>query len=330
MIMKDKLLLDAFSALSLGVIIVDAHYRITLWNAWFEAHTGYAASDTTGEDFFSVFPDLEYHRVGDAIRQAISHNLSSLLSQSLHRSPFPLYAEPTRPGARLSQAVTIVPLGDEERYCLIQIVDVSAAVRRESLLRDQAHELLAQSLSDGLTGVGNRRYFDLCIEREWRASKRNNKSLSLLLIDVDFFKLYNDCYGHQRGDECLQKVANAMRCALQNPGDILFRYGGEEFCALLPETRSADAVEIAEKLRTSVQQLDLPHANAPDGIVSVSIGVASHCQKNHAEYGQLIQSADNALYEAKRAGRNTVRVKTTFRKFSPYTRVTGGEIPPHA
>lgn len=323
MIMKDKLLLDAFSALSLGVILVDAHYRIALWNAWLEAHTGRAASDTVGEDFFTVFPDLAYHRVGDAIRQAIGHNLSALLSQSLHRSPFPLYAEPARPTARLSQAVTIVPLGDAERYCLIQIVDVTAAVRRESLLRDQAHELLAQSLSDGLTGVGNRRYFDICIEREWRASKRNNKSLSLLIIDVDYFKLYNDCYGHQRGDECLQQIAAAMRSALENPNDILFRYGGEEFCALLPETRSADAVELAEKLRTRVQMLDLPHISSPDGIISVSIGVASHCQKNHTEYGQLIQSADNALYEAKRAGRNSVRVSATFRKFMPFQSAPG-------
>ncbi|QJT83181.1 GGDEF domain-containing protein [Kosakonia sp. MUSA4] len=315
--MKDKLLLDAFSALSLGVIIVDAQYRITLWNAWLEAHTGLAASETLGEDFFTVFPDLLYHRVGDAIRQAIGHNLSALLSQSLHRSPFPLYAEPARPAARLSQAVTIVPLGDAERFCLIQIVDVTAAVRRESLLRDQAHELLSQSLSDGLTGVGNRRYFDLCIDREWRASKRNNKSLSLLLIDVDHFKRYNDCYGHQRGDECLQQIANAMRNALDRPNDILFRYGGEEFCALLPETRSADAVEIAERLRTSVQLLDLPHANSPDRIVSVSIGVASHNQQQHTEYGQLIQSADDALYVAKRAGRNTVRVKSATRQPRP-------------
>ncbi|MGY5954850.1 diguanylate cyclase [Kosakonia sp. BK9b] len=326
--MKDKLLLDAFSALSLGVIIVDAHYRITQWNAWLEAHTGHAASDTTGKNFFSVFPDLEHHRVGDAIRQAINHNLSSLLSQSLHRSPFPLFAEPARPGARLSQAVTIVPLGETERYCLIQIVDVTAAVRRESLLREQANELLAQSLSDGLTGVGNRRYFDLCIDREWRASKRNNKSLSLLLIDVDYFKLYNDCYGHQRGDECLKQIATAMRGALENANDVLFRYGGEEFCALLPETRSADAVEVAERLRTRVQMLDLPHISSPDGIVSVSIGVASLSQKNHSEYGQLIQCADNALYEAKRAGRNSVRVKTTFTKFAPFTGTACGN-PPH-
>ena len=162
--MKDKLLLDAFSALSLGVIVVDANYRITLWNAWLETHTGRPASDALGQDFFTIFPDLRNHRVGVALKQAISHNLPALLSQSLHRSPFPLFADPAQPGHRLSQAVTIVPLGDEERYALIQIVDVSLAVRRESLLREQAHVLLSQSLSDGLTGVGNRRYFAVCID----------------------------------------------------------------------------------------------------------------------------------------------------------------------
>jgi diguanylate cyclase (GGDEF)-like protein len=305
--MKDKLLLDAFSALSLGVIVVDANYRITLWNAWLETHTGRSAKDTLGQDFFTVFPDLRNHRVGVALKQALSHNLPALLSQSLHRSPFPLFADPTQPGSRLSQAVTIVPLGESERYGLIQIVDVSMAVRRESLLREQAHVLLSQSLSDGLTGVGNRRYFDVCIDKEWRASKRNNKPLSLLLIDVDHFKRYNDRYGHQQGDLCLQQVATAMRNALPRSSDLLFRYGGEEFCALLPEMRSADAVEVAEKLRASVQSLALPHANAPAGIVSVSIGVASHNQRNQTDYGQLIQAADDALYEAKHAGRNIVR-----------------------
>lgn len=305
--MKDKLLLDAFSALSLGVIVVDANYRITLWNAWLETHTGRAANETLGQDFFTVFPDLRNHRVGVALKQALSHNLPALLSQSLHRSPFPLFADPAQPGQRLSQAVTIVPLGDTERYGLIQIVDVSMAVRRESLLREQAHVLLSQSLSDGLTGVGNRRYFDVCIDKEWRASKRNNKPLSLLLIDVDHFKRYNDRYGHQQGDLCLQQVATSMRNALPRSADLLFRYGGEEFCALLPEMRSADAVEVAEKLRASVQSLALPHANAPAGIVSVSIGVASHNQRSQTDYGQLIQAADDALYEAKHAGRNIVR-----------------------
>lgn len=309
--MKDKLLLDAFSALSLGVIVVDANYRITLWNAWLETHTGRPASDALGQDFFTIFPDLRNHRVGVALKQAISHNLPALLSQSLHRSPFPLFADPAQPGARLSQAVTIVPLGDKERYGLIQIVDVSMAVRRESLLREQTHELLSQSLSDGLTGVGNRRYFDLCIDKEWRTSKRNNKSLSLLLIDVDHFKRYNDRYGHQQGDLCLKQVATAMRNALPRHTDLLFRYGGEEFCALLPEMRSATAVEVAEKLRASVQNLALPHANAPAGIVSVSIGVASHNQRSHTDYGQLIQAADDALYDAKHAGRNIVRASVS-------------------
>lgn len=308
--MNDKLLLDAFSALSLGVIVVDANYRITLWNAWLEAHTGRAASEAKGQDFFAIFPDLRNHRVGVAIKQAICHNLPALLSQSLHRSPFPLFAEPAQPGERLSQAITIVPLGDVERYCLIQIVDVSMAVRRESLLREQAHVLLSQSLSDGLTGVGNRRYFDLCIAKEWRASKRNNKPLALLLIDVDYFKRYNDRYGHQQGDLCLQQIAAAMRGSLLRPYDMLFRYGGEEFCALLPETRSADAVVVAERLRASVQALGLPHAGSPGDVVSVSVGVASLNQRVHTDYGSLIQAADDALYEAKRAGRNIVRAST--------------------
>jgi diguanylate cyclase (GGDEF)-like protein len=173
--------------------------------------------------------------------------------------------------------------------------------------------LLSQSLSDGLTAVGNRRYFDLCIEKEWRASKRNNKPLALLLIDVDYFKRYNDRYGHQQGDLCLQQIAAAMRGSLLRPYDMLFRYGGEEFCALLPETRSADAVVVAERLRASVQALGLPHSGSPGDVVSVSVGVASLNQRVHTDYGSLIQAADDALYEAKRSGRNIVRASTAAR-----------------
>ncbi|MHA4866582.1 GGDEF domain-containing protein [Duganella sp. PWIR1] len=311
--MKDNLLHDAFGSLNLGVLVVDARYRITLWNVWLAAHTGRSAAEALGQDFFEVFPDLQHHRVGVAIHQAICHNLPSLLSQSLHRSPFPLFADPAEPGQRISQAITITPLGGDERHCMIQINDVSTAVRREALLREQAHVLLSQSLSDGLTGVGNRRHFDLCLDKEWRAAKRNGKPLSLLMIDVDFFKPYNDHYGHQQGDLCLQLVAAAMRKALRRPEDMLFRYGGEEFCALLPGTRPADAIEVAESVRASVLALRLPQVRSADGdMVSVSVGVANYGPRAQLGHAQLVLAADSALYEAKRAGRNRVRANAAF------------------
>ena len=304
--MINRLLREAFSAIRLGVIVLDAQHRVVVWNDWFATHTGLAAADVAGMDFFAVFPELLQHRVGAAVRQAIDSKLPAILSQSLHRAPFPLYADPRAPGERLQQAVVITPLGDAERHCLIQVDDVSTAVRRESLLREQAHVLLSQSLSDGLTGVGNRRHFDLAFDKEWRASKRSGKPLSLLMIDVDYFKAYNDCYGHQQGDACLRQIATALQQALRRPGDMLFRYGGEEFCAVLPDTWQDDALQVAEALRANVQRLALPHAAAAGATVSVSLGVATQCARAQVDPAVLLVAADAALYDAKRGGRNRV------------------------
>lgn len=307
--MNEKLLVDVFSALSLGVAIVDANFNITLWNKWLEDHTNLKAADVKNKGFFDIFPELLNHRVGQAIQQAILHSLPAVLSNSLHRSPFPLYQDSRCLGERLCQAITIVPLNHSERHCLIQIVDVSMAVHREMLLREQADKLRAQSLSDGLTGVGNRRYFDISIEKEWRDSKRNKKPLSLLMIDVDHFKSYNDTYGHLKGDTCLQKVATTIQKSVYRAHDLSFRYGGEEFSTLLPDTTASEAMFVAERIRKNVQDLKIANIASPVGIVTVSIGVTCLNETRHDKIELLIGDADEALFHAKKQGRNRVYVK---------------------
>ncbi|NJK45390.1 MAG: GGDEF domain-containing protein, partial [Pleurocapsa sp. SU_196_0] len=140
--------------------------------------------------------------------------------------------------------------------------------------------------------------------REWQRALRNGRPLALGVLDVDHFKKYNDHYGHQAGDACLQRVAGILAETVHRAGDTVARYGGEEFVVLLPESDGAGAWQFAEKIRLAVETAALPHAQSPNGIVSVSIGVKSLVPSETDASSQLVRLADEALYEAKRQGRN--------------------------
>ena len=166
-------------------------------------------------------------------------------------------------------------------------------------------ELQRLSSIDGLTGIPNRRSFDEYISKEWRRAVREETCLALLLIDIDFFKKYNDGYGHQGGDDCLQKVARALADTLRRPSDMVARYGGEEFTVVLPSTDLDGAMVIAEELRLAVEKLALKHEFSDvAGIVSISLGAAGIPPQCGDDCASLIALADGALYDAKEAGRN--------------------------
>lgn len=168
-------------------------------------------------------------------------------------------------------------------------------------------ELQRLSAIDGLTGIPNRRSFDEYIAKEWRRAVREETCLALLLIDIDFFKKYNDGYGHQGGDDCLRKVASALAGTMRRSSDMVARYGGEEFAVVLPNTDLDGAVVIAEELRLSVEQLALKHEFSDvGGIVSISLGAAGIPPQCGEDCASLIALADEALYSAKEAGRNCV------------------------
>lgn len=162
------------------------------------------------------------------------------------------------------------------------------------------------SIHDELTGVPNRRFFDRYLDISWRQAMRNHAPLSLLMIDVDYFKKYNDTYGHQAGDRCLRSVAGALESTVADNGCILARYGGEEFAAILPDIDSEQAREIAERLRDAVYALDEAHGESPHERVTVSLGLATAVPGLLSRPSKLIEKADRALYQAKNAGRNTV------------------------
>ncbi|SFB79342.1 diguanylate cyclase (GGDEF) domain-containing protein [Marinospirillum celere] len=186
---------------------------------------------------------------------------------------------------------------------------VKARIRNHMNLKMKTDLLEDMSHLDGLTQIANRRFFDSTLKREASRLARSGKPLGLIMMDIDFFKPFNDHYGHGKGDECLIKVAAALQAVIKRPGDLLARYGGEEFIALLPETDLEGVKQVAEDLRLAVEQLDYPHEYsqvAPR--VTLSVGGVSALASELSE-AELLKQADEALYEAKKAGRNQVCVR---------------------
>jgi len=165
------------------------------------------------------------------------------------------------------------------------------------------------SMTDGLTGIANRRQFDIALQKEWGRAQRLGQSLALAVLDVDWFKDYNDHYGHQSGDECLRQIAQLISHTVGRTGDLVARYGGEEFVFIAPGTDGESALAIANKVREALQALALPHVRSPLDRVTISIGVAAVVpgERNSAEL--LLHGADQALYRAKAEGRNQARLQ---------------------
>lgn len=161
------------------------------------------------------------------------------------------------------------------------------------------------AMMDGLTNVANRYQFDQTLTKEWQRGQREQFDLSLILADIDYFKLYNDRLGHQAGDLCLKQVARAISKAVQRPGDLVARYGGEEFAIILPRTTAKNALQVAEKIREQIKKLSLIHPKSPVAkYISLSLGVTSIVPSSMYTKEQLLMIADKALYQAKDRGRN--------------------------
>ncbi len=207
---------------------------------------------------------------------------------------------------------------DGKVVLLSNLRDVTDKKVAEDALAAANKKLELLATTDGLTGLSNRRMFDEALNQAWKQAARKNEGVSLLLIDVDRFKLYNDTYGHQSGDECLKSLALCLQGFARRPTDVAARYGGEELALLLPDCNEANALAIAEKLRQAIVDLQLPHtANSEaGGVVTVSIGIATalpQAQDQPGSEARLIKQADELLYEAKRTGRNKVMAASTLK-----------------
>ena len=185
--------------------------------------------------------------------------------------------------------------------------DISERKVVEAQLQEAFHAVEQLAMVDGLTGVANRRLLDETLNREWMRAVRDGSAISLLLIDVDFFKLFNDLYGHVAGDHCLQTIASAIQGVLRRPHDLLARYGGEEFVIVLPNTPAIGAEVMAAKIMAAVEQCGLPHSGNPHGLVTVSLGCASAVATMDGNPTRLLKEADAAMYRAKAQGRNRIQ-----------------------
>ncbi len=186
---------------------------------------------------------------------------------------------------------------------------VLARVRTQIQLKTKTDLLGKLASLDGLTELSNRRAFDAAIVRQWNQANRSTMPLSLLMLDIDCFKQYNDYYGHPAGDECLKKIASTLRQNTQRAEDLVARLGGEEFAILLPHTDSTGALLRAEQYRQAIEAIKIPHIHSlPLPFVSISVGVATLHGHNYSSATNLLQAADDALYQAKNRGRNQVCV----------------------
>ena len=301
----------ALKAVNAGVVLLDGQQKIVFWNDWMERYSLIPEKNALEKTLSELCPDLQSARLQHAISHALNSRLPSILSQTLNKAPLPLFATQQHADAltRMQQAIQVLPISilPASTFCMIQVTDVSAAVNRESILRHQAVELRSKAHIDGLTGIANRRRFNEHGEESFRHAKRNGKTLSLIMIDIDFFKTYNDHYGHQKGDLCLIEVAAALVKGASRPFDLVARYGGEEFVIVLPDTGADGAQHIANNTRLCVEELCIEHAGSGNAdMVTVSLGIATFIpeQQPALEFAGLINQADQALYRAKESGRN--------------------------
>jgi diguanylate cyclase (GGDEF)-like protein/PAS domain S-box-containing protein len=246
-------------------------------------------------------PDFNSTFTQELLEEYLATNRQVMITRQPIQTPPQAIFTPT--GELRWYQTTISPLIDENDQVL-GIVGNSIDITELKQMQEQLEQL---ATLDGLTEISNRRRFDSYLAQEWQRTSREQRPLSLILFDIDYFKCYNDHYGHQQGDQCLVQVAQAAKQMAGRPDDLVARYGGEEFAVVLPNTHAHGAATVAEKILQAVRDLQIPHAaSAISSHVTVSAGVVSWDAASHKTLDLLIQAADRALYEAKRQGRDRI------------------------
>jgi diguanylate cyclase (GGDEF)-like protein len=266
--------------------------------------TDYVGKSVAQGSLFKTY--LPHASAGNFVGHSIFDGMRRLFAyRRLQR--FPLIVMVAMPEAevlsnwRSDSAVTIMVV-----FMLVVMISGLGAYLAIQVRKGQRmeRELAWLAFHDGLTGISNRRSFDETLNEEWRRAARHRNTMSALMIDVDFFKSFNDTYGHQRGDQILKTIAGCAEKAINRPGDCAARYGGEEFVVLLPTTDGPGAFTIAERIRSAVEGLQIVSSGSPIGRVTISVGAASVVAHQGGNPSELIGMADAALYVAKHAGRN--------------------------
>ncbi|MDH5721090.1 MAG: diguanylate cyclase [Spirochaetia bacterium] len=276
-----------------AVLITEQNAKITFVNPAFTEITGYTPLEAVGRK-------VSVLKSGKHDSQYYAKMWDSLVSAGSWRGEF-INKKPD--GSLYTVESSIFSIKDESK----QITHYVNIFHDITLRKEGEEKLKEMSTIDSLTGLYNRRIFSETYDRIYKSCMRNKEPLSLAFLDVDFFKLYNDIYGHQKGDICLKKIADMVKKNIKRPDDIAARFGGEEFIALLPYTDSKGAFQIMEDVREAVLQLKIPHEKSSvEKYVSISIGIATLTPAKVISKEKLLELADKAMYKAKNEGRNRV------------------------
>ena len=294
--------------------VLDMNGNIVIWNRACEQLTGVAAAEVLGgNDHWRCFYAQQRPTLADLLLAGRTGDLRALYEQQPCRSSAgnnlcaENWCDMPRTGRRRYLAVDASPIYGNHGE-IIAVVET---------MRDMTNEKRAQAAlerlarHDGLTGLANRRCFDDTLRAEWERAQRQHLPLSLLMVDVDNFKQYNDSHGHMKGDDCLRKVAGAVSGEMR-ANDLVARYGGEEFAVILPNQSLKGAAIVAERIRQRVERLQLPRSKHEELCVTVSIGAATALPGAGTELAQLVHTADSALYRAKHLGRNRISLPETM------------------
>jgi diguanylate cyclase (GGDEF)-like protein len=291
-------LTQIFDTVNFGVVVLDREIKIQHWNRWMAMHSGITSSRIIGAPLFDHFPHLSTPGFNKNCKTVLSFGNFAFLSQKLHRFLFPFKPDSSFGYLfdHMQQSCTMGPIRSEDN----SISGIFLIIQDVTELATYEQKLVEMNTKDALTGIYNRRFLESRLKEECERQRRYARPLSLIMIDIDFFKKVNDTYGHQCGDLILQTVA-AKAAAVIRKTDFIARYGGEEFCCLLPETDGGSAEIVAEHLRIHIEDME---NSFEDKLVKVTISLGISCFVTDDSPETFLKRADDALYQAKHSGRN--------------------------
>ncbi|QYF96160.1 diguanylate cyclase [Massilia sp. PAMC28688] len=299
--------------LAVPAFVLDTECRVVIWNRACEKLTGVPAHEMVGtREHWRSFYDTARPTLADLVIQdrmdEIDHLYLHVGRDALTGSALcaETWCDMPRSGKRRYIAADASPIFDDDGE-LAAVVQTLRDITDEKAAQNALQQLATR---DGLTGLANRRCFDETLRAEWARATRQHQPLSLLMVDVDNFKAYNDANGHLGGDECLKRIACAVAKEMR-ANDLVARYGGEEFAVILPNQSLKGAAIVAERIRCRVEQLLVPHGSGSNRHVTVSIGAATAFAAPDTDPSQLLAIADAALYRAKHMGRNRISLPAT-------------------